>query len=465
MKNIIRSFLIFCTVIMLLINTVFADNSIYKEKPQKLSENEFYRKYEYVIDAYDINIKVNENNTLDVTEKITAYFYEPRIGIVRTIPAFERIEKDEDSQIRRCKLENVSINEDFKINKVNGNYEISIGSDTEKIVGEKEYIIKYTYDLGKDKVKGADEFNFDIIGDKWETVIGNVTFAIEMPKEFPADKLYFFIGRFKSKEHPNNNVSYKINDKIISGSLSNKLSDESAFTMQIELPEGYFNSNSIETDINFNFAYIIPLICFGITFFMWIIQTKGFAKAKTKILKFDSSEEHNRSEIKIGSSKLLSFCLFIISTIVYVYSFVAEYTESNKVLLFASNFGYFLLATFCVCGAIFFIKLCVELILNPEKNKEFMIFVGVFFLILTLCTIIIGTIYFYTSLLDYGKVYFEFTRRGQKLIRFMMYLKDLPIVFVMLSQSNYMIASLLGIICSIATFLLFILIKQKNKEV
>ena len=37
--------------------------------PQNIpSQNAEYKDYDYVIDKYDINIKVNENNTFDITE-------------------------------------------------------------------------------------------------------------------------------------------------------------------------------------------------------------------------------------------------------------------------------------------------------------------------------------------------------------------------------------------------------------
>lgn len=50
------------------------------------SKNCQYSSYDYVLDKYDINIIVNENNTFDITETITAYFNVTKHGIFRTIP-------------------------------------------------------------------------------------------------------------------------------------------------------------------------------------------------------------------------------------------------------------------------------------------------------------------------------------------------------------------------------------------
>lgn len=38
------------------------------------SENIKYSSYDYVIDKYNVDIKVNENNTFDITETINTYY-------------------------------------------------------------------------------------------------------------------------------------------------------------------------------------------------------------------------------------------------------------------------------------------------------------------------------------------------------------------------------------------------------
>ena len=41
---------------------------------------------DYFLNSYDINIVVNENNTLNITEKIGVYFNVEKHGIFRKIP-------------------------------------------------------------------------------------------------------------------------------------------------------------------------------------------------------------------------------------------------------------------------------------------------------------------------------------------------------------------------------------------
>ena len=62
------------------------DDSLTNTSIIKPSENRYYKQYEYVIDSYNIDIKVNEDNTYDITETIDAYFNVSKHGIFRTIP-------------------------------------------------------------------------------------------------------------------------------------------------------------------------------------------------------------------------------------------------------------------------------------------------------------------------------------------------------------------------------------------
>ena len=72
--------------------------------PQNIpSQNAEYKDYDYVIDKYDINIKVNENNTFDITETITAYFNTKKHGIIRKIPIHNKVKTQNKTYTNRAK--------------------------------------------------------------------------------------------------------------------------------------------------------------------------------------------------------------------------------------------------------------------------------------------------------------------------------------------------------------------------
>lgn len=144
---------------------------------------------DYVISKYDININVNENNSFDITEKITVDFKNEKHGIIRKIPL-------QNEYHDNAKISNLKINENYTKSEENKELQLKIGDENKKIIGEKEYIIKYNYKLPINKDEYNDEFYFNIIGDDWDTTIDNITFKITMPKDFDKNEIYFTYGRY-----------------------------------------------------------------------------------------------------------------------------------------------------------------------------------------------------------------------------------------------------------------------------
>ena len=234
----------------------------------KPSESNIYASYDYVIDKYDINIVVNENNTFDITEKITAYFNTQKHGIIRTIPLRNEITRLDGSRSRnRTQITNLNVSDNYKITRQNGNYGIKIGSEDRTLIGEKEYIISYTYNLGKDPMKNYDEIYYNIIGNNWDTVIGNITFTVTMPKEFDSSKLGFSYGTVGSTD--NSNIKYNVSGNTIIGSYEGILNANEALTIRCELPEGYFVGAGLVSNTKIYSLLLIPLVFLGIAILLW----------------------------------------------------------------------------------------------------------------------------------------------------------------------------------------------------
>ena len=232
---ILLTVIIISLVIIYPLNTYAISDSTYLTP----SKSDRYNSYDYVIDKYDINVKVNENNTFDVIETIDTYFNIPKHGIFRTIPLKNTVKRlDGTTSTNRVQIRNVSVNAENSISKESGNYKIKIGSARETLTGSQEYVIKYTYNLGKDSVKSYDELYYNIIGNQWDTVIGNITFSITMPKEFDSSKLGFSSGSVGSTD--NSKINYNVSGNTITGSYNGILLENEALTVRCELPEGYF---------------------------------------------------------------------------------------------------------------------------------------------------------------------------------------------------------------------------------
>ena len=232
------------------------------------SKNKEYSYHDYVIDKYDVNIIVNENNTFDITETIIAYFNVPKHGIFKTIPLRNKITRlDGTTSRNRTQISNVSVDNEYTTSRENGNFKIKIGSADYTLTGTQKYVIKYNYNLGKDPMKNYDELYFNIIGSEWDTVIGNVTFSITMPKEFDSSKLGFSSGNVGSTD--NSKVKYNVNENKITGSYNGILDAEQALTVRCELPEGYFVGAGLSINIMDYIVFIIPIILLGISIILW----------------------------------------------------------------------------------------------------------------------------------------------------------------------------------------------------
>lgn len=222
----------------------------------------------YKIDAYDVNIDVQENNTFVITENIKANFISSKHGIVRRIPLKNKVKRvDGSSSLNSVKLTDLNVNANYKVSKSSGYQVIKIGDADKTLTGLVDYKISYKYNLGKDPLKDADELYYNIIGDEWDTSISNVTFTINMPSEFDASKLGFSSGKYGRVG--TNKVQFSVEGNKITGSFNGILNPKEALTVRCELPEGYFKNAGIPLPITFPLIIIVPFLVLFITASWW----------------------------------------------------------------------------------------------------------------------------------------------------------------------------------------------------
>ncbi len=301
------------------------------------SKNDQYRSYDYVIDKYDINIIVNENNTLDITETITAYFNVAKHGIFRTIPLKNTITRlDGTTSKNRTQVTNLSVDNEYTTSRENGNYKIQIGSASRTLTGEQTYVIKYTYNLGKDPIKDYDELYYNIIGDEWDTVIGNVTFTITMPKNFDSSKLGFSSGKTGSTN--NSEVKYNVSGYKITGSYNGILEAQEALTVRCELDEGYFVGAGLSINVINYLVLLLPVIFLGVAALIW--YRFGRDEQVVETVEFYPPEGFNSLEVgflykgKAGNQDVTSLLIYLANK---GYIKIAETEEKS---LFSKSTGF-----------------------------------------------------------------------------------------------------------------------------
>lgn len=291
------------------------DNT-YSLTPSDYSE---YSKMDYVIDSYDIDIVVNENETFDITEKITTYFNVSKHGIYRNIPLKNTIKRlDGSTGTNRAKVTNLEVNKEYTTSVSNENYVIKIGSTNYTLTEKQDYVIKYTYSLSKDNNKDYDELYLNIIGVDWDTVIGNVTFKITMPKSFDSSKLGFSAGSLGSTN--SDYVKYNVKGNVITGSYNGILGIGEGISVRCELPEGYFENKGLPIDSSIYIMAGIPLLCLIIAVLLWFKFGRDDKVIET--VEFYPPEGFNSLEVA------------------YLYKGEAKDKDVTSLLIYLANKGY-----------------------------------------------------------------------------------------------------------------------------
>ncbi len=223
---------------------------------------------DYDITKYDVEIVVDEHNKYSIKENIDTYFNVSKHGIIRRIPLYNNIIRQDGIRERnRVLISNVHVNEEFASSRENNNYVLKIGSADKTLIGKHSYSISYDYDIGLDKNNKYDELYFNIIGTEWDTDISNVTFKITMPKEFDASKLGFSYGEYGYSN--TDNISYDVDGNVITGSFEGTLLAGEGLNVRLELPEGYFIRKSVGSSLLECWYYIIPILGVIVAYVVW----------------------------------------------------------------------------------------------------------------------------------------------------------------------------------------------------
>ncbi len=232
----------------------------------------------FTISHYNIYVKVNKDASLDIAEKISVHFTEPRHGIIRKIPYKYKIqslpagiEKAElpmkSGGYNHTIVEGINVaGWDYEVSN-DGDYKsIKIGSAKKNVEGDQEYIITYRVLNAINFFEGHSEFYFNLIGLQWATTIASVNFKIELPDALP-DTSNYFVATGSSGSRENNAVTKWEDNKTFSGHTKELLNAYEGLTVGISFPNDYL----IKPDYRFNGIYwlLLPFIVFAGMFYTW----------------------------------------------------------------------------------------------------------------------------------------------------------------------------------------------------
>ena len=251
----------------------------------------------YTIKKLKIDAKVTETNDIQITEEMDVFFNYDKHGIYRVIPEKNTIIADGDKKQIDARVSNVTVNENFTSTSQDGYKILKIGDKDKTIVGDKKYIIKYTYSIEKYNTKdGIDEFYFNIVGDKINTTIGSVEYNIEFPKKYNKENIYLYAGRDEYKLDGEETVNEEkgiitdvLSDTVLSGKINSMITPFKAVTLRIKLGKDYFILRNNYTDILAKIGTAVSVMTFIYT--LIILYKYGRDKKLSDIITFKLPKE------------------------------------------------------------------------------------------------------------------------------------------------------------------------------
>ena len=219
----------------------------------------------YTYDSYHVDIVVKEDNSYDITETITMTYGPKTEGVhqgwARAIPYRYQFNYTDKNGKKYRYMVNAEVTlgevtEFYDSYKEDGLFVIEMKQDGVYVNGQtKEYVIKYNFSVGYDFINTQDMFYFNIIGSDFPVKVNNVTFSITMPKPFDSGDLKFYKGLYGESDEF---AGYTVSGNVISSSAPINLKANEALTINLDLPEGYYNTPIAK--IYNTFQLVLPIV-------------------------------------------------------------------------------------------------------------------------------------------------------------------------------------------------------------
>ena len=256
---------------------------------------------DYVIKSEEIAIRVNEDNTYDISKKITADFSQSvgeTHGITETVPVDMKLRRMTDGQYEEsgahAVLTNLEANVPSEVSREGNDMVIRLGDPDETVTGIVEYEYSYRYDMGPDTLSGADEFYYNLVSPENTVPIEKLSFTIELPKAFDAERLGFTTGAEGSGTYDESALAYTVEGNVIRGELAKTVESGYGVGVRLELPEGYY------TGARSAVSYFIPAFCAGGAAFVLaviLLAASGRRRSEVETVEFGPPEGMNSADV------------------------------------------------------------------------------------------------------------------------------------------------------------------------
>ena len=214
------------------------------------------------VESLNVNMKISEDNQYNINEKYNFNYLTEHHGFFRVIPT------DYTGSDYYVELKNIESDAPFSVDKNSRSTTIKIGEANRTVIGEKQYNLNYTMDIGKNYSEEADGKTYayyNLVGGSWDFPIKNVSFTATFPKKIDPESISITSGTFDSTTFSG---IAQISDDLttIKGTID-VINPGEYLTLYVNLPEGYFSGErDIVTSVNRNFIILLVLSIVAILF-------------------------------------------------------------------------------------------------------------------------------------------------------------------------------------------------------
>ncbi|MBR2188199.1 MAG: DUF2207 domain-containing protein [Eubacterium sp.] len=189
--------------------------------------------YDYETEAFEVDMRVEENHTVHVQETITVDFGAAHHGITRYIPIDQ---KEYD-------VRNITVpGNETKITRESNQVNIRIGNAKKTLMGEQKYVLNYDLLHYKDNDPGGDQFLTDLLPTGWDTPIAHAVMTVTFPSPIEADALQLFVGSYGDTAVLSESDYSLADDGRTLRVEGNYLAKGCGVTALASLPEGYWKN-------------------------------------------------------------------------------------------------------------------------------------------------------------------------------------------------------------------------------
>lgn len=266
--------------------------------------------------GFEAIINVTEDRKMNVNEKIELYIIDESDSFERIINNKNFMNRKDGSKIYiDSRVSNISSKKLIDSSSTNKQNKIKLKLNEKKDMIET-INLSYEYNLGKDTAKDFDEIYYSILNT--DNIASNVVFEITLPKNVKVNNVSFSINNKYNLSK--DDVTYQIEDNVITGYLNIMLNENEEFFIHVELPNNYFK-NANDNFNYFKYLYLLfPLITFGIIFKYWYQYAR-----KNKFQEQITTEiPYNFDPVEIG----------------YLYKGTVDENDLVTDLIFLANKGY-----------------------------------------------------------------------------------------------------------------------------